>query len=141
MKTWQTCSICNQPKDTEDFNFRDTKTDVRYKHCKECQKELRKESYLRNREYFLNYDKEHAPIRRKNRREFIINFKKGKPCADCDKIYPHYVMDFDHLPQFKKEIKIGQHGNYRSEEALLKEFAKCDLVCSNCHRIRTWNRK
>jgi hypothetical protein len=25
-------------------------------------------------------------------------------------------------------------------EKLLAEIAKCDLVCSNCHRIRTWER-
>ena len=25
-----------------------------------------------------------------------------------------------------------------SREKILAEVAKCDVVCSNCHRIRTW---
>lgn len=135
------CSICEQDKPETEFNFRNSTTQTRYKHCKSCQKELRQKSYKDNRDYYLSYEKTHAPQRRKERRDFIIRFKEGKPCADCKQIFPHYVMDFDHLPQFKKEIKIGQQGNYHSEATLLKEFAKCDLVCSNCHRIRTWNRK
>ena len=43
--------------------------------------------------------------------------------------------------RFKKEIKIASKGNYFSKEKLLNEFSKCDLVCANCHRERTWKRK
>ena len=25
----------------------------------------------------------------------------------------------------------------QSKEAILEEIAKCDLICANCHRIRT----
>ena len=25
-------------------------------------------------------------------------------------------------------------------EMILEEIAKCDLVCANCHRMRTWTR-
>ena len=27
------------------------------------------------------------------------------------------------------------------KDVLLAEMAKCDLVCANCHRIRTWQRR
>ena len=135
------CSLCKQDKPEIEFNFRNTKTQTRYKHCRQCQKSLRQQSYLRHRDYYLQYDKNNAPKRRKLRRDFIIKSKEGKPCADCGQTYPHYVMDFDHLPFFKKRIKIGQQGNYHSEQVLLEEFAKCELVCANCHRERTWRRK
>ncbi len=136
-----TCSICHKDKQETEFNFRNLKSQTRYKHCKECQKNSRKTSYQQNRQYFLDYQKENYKTWRTNQRNFIRSFKEGKPCTDCGKTYPHYVMDFDHLPQFEKSFAIASEGFYRSEEVLLQEFAKCDLVCSNCHRSRTWNRK
>ena len=74
----------------------------------------------------------------KRKRAFIDKFKEV-PCADCGIQYPPYVMDFDHLPEYEKEIQIGKHVHY-SVERLLAEIEKCDVVCSNCHRIRTYNR-
>jgi hypothetical protein len=38
---------------------------------------------------------------------------KVEPCADCGRSFPPYVMQFDHV--------------------------RCDLVCANCHAIRTHN--
>jgi len=39
-----------------------------------------------------------------NKRRFDRNQKalqklKSAPCADCNNTYPHYVMDFDHVPE------------------------------------------
>lgn len=62
---------------------------------------------------------------------------KDKPCTDCKTRYPHYVLDFDHRPG---TVKAGVVGRMWSgpREKLLEEVAKCDLVCANCHRIRTF---
>lgn len=54
-------------------------------------------------------------------------------------------MDFDHLPGRVKEFTISafvrQHGGEIVARALLEaEIAKCQVVCSNCHRDRTWQR-
>jgi len=51
-------------------------------------------------------------------------------------------MDFDHRD---KNLKTGNIGSFVSQayfkkEKLLEEINKCDLVCSNCHRIRTYKR-
>lgn len=60
---------------------------------------------------------------------------------DCGNSYPHYVMDFDHVRGIKC-FNIGATPNLNpSLERLMAEIAKCDLVCSNCHRIRTWTRQ
>ena len=48
-------------------------------------------------------------------------------------------MDFDHV-RGEKKFCIGHHRRYGDAE-LLNEIAKCDLVCSNCHRIRTRKRR
>lgn len=39
---------------------------------------------------------------------------------------------------YVKGKKIVEVGRARSEKAILREIKKCDLVCSNCHRIRTY---
>lgn len=61
--------------------------------------------------------------------------KLGKPCQDCGQTFPPYVMDFDHVPERGvKKFNVGLAKNLRQ---LAAEIAKCDLVCANCHRIRT----
>jgi hypothetical protein len=50
-------------------------------------------------------------------------------------------MDFDHLPAFEKEFNIGSPSNWSSVSRVRKEIEKTQVVCSNCHRIITWERK
>ena len=76
---------------------------------------------------------------RLKRREFLDSLK-STPCTDCGIKYPPYVMDFDHLPGTEKKFHIGQRLN-RPLDEVLEEIEKCEVVCSNCHRIRTHNRK
>jgi hypothetical protein len=65
--------------------------------------------------------------------------KEGKPCADCGASYPPYVMDWDHRDKGQKCFGIAAAlGSNTPWPAVLLEVAKCDLVCANCHRIRTW---
>lgn len=71
--------------------------------------------------------------------EVIVQEAKDKPCTDCGKIYHHSVMDFDHLPQFQKLFPISKWRQH-SRKQIKEEIAKCEVVCSNCHRARTWSR-
>lgn len=76
---------------------------------------------------------------RKRREEALqlVREAKKKPCADCGREYPHYVMDLDHVRGEKLfNLSAAIKGN-RSRAAILAEIAKCDVVCANCHRERT----
>lgn len=64
---------------------------------------------------------------------------KDKPCVDCGQSFPPCVMDFDHVRGAKSRC-VGNLFNV-SEARLMAEIDKCDLVCSNCHRIRTAARR
>lgn len=68
----------------------------------------------------------------------MSQIKESTPCTDCGKLYPHYVMDFDHLDN--KEGLINEFVRRYNKDALNREIAKCEVVCSNCHRIRSFNR-
>jgi hypothetical protein len=50
-------------------------------------------------------------------------------------------MDFDHLDSKTKKWNLSQWTRFANKELLLEEISKCEVVCSNCHRIRTYNRK
>lgn len=66
---------------------------------------------------------------------------KSGPCLDCGQTYPPFVMDFDHRDPAEKSFSISQAVRGGMSEAawdrVETEIAKCDLVCANCHRIRT----
>ena len=71
----------------------------------------------------------------------LVDSIKDVPCADCGIKYPPFVMDFDHLPEFEKIANIPKLINKRvAIKTLLDEIAKCEVVCSNCHRFRTMRR-
>ena len=78
--------------------------------------------------------------RRAPKLKFQQDTKSATPCLDCGVSYPHYVMDYDHRPTEVKLFNIGQHGKGYTWDVLKAEMAKCDIVCSNCHRRRTWER-
>lgn len=98
-------------------------------------RECHKRYYLRNKKLYIDKNAR----RRKELINFVISFKQ-KPCMDCGVKYPHYVMDFDHRNGEIKLAGINQMINYHSysKDKILEEIKKCDLVCSNCHRIRTY---
>jgi len=51
-------------------------------------------------------------------------------------------MQFDHRPDEDKKENISDLVGLEVKwETILKEIAKCDLVCANCHAIRTYTRK
>lgn len=68
----------------------------------------------------------------------LIEELKRAPCTDCGRIFPTECMDFDHV-RGTKRFNIGQARSWKIE-TLREEIAKCDLVCSNCHRIRSFAR-
>src|SRR5712692_934984 len=71
----------------------------------------------------------------------FIHQAKNVPCLDCGKRYPLYVMDFDHRDRYQKKFNISQGPVNFTLEEIKHEVDKCDVVCCNCHRIRTWQGK
>lgn len=61
---------------------------------------------------------------------------KGNRCHDCGHSFPNCCYDFDHRDPGQKSFTIS-HSNGKPIAELMIEADKCDLVCSNCHRIRT----
>ena len=137
------CSKCKQERDLSEFYRRKSgkKSGQFYNHCKSCLRSRGIRYYAQNRERQLKLANKRRQRYVKIKKEIVYRLK-DKPCVDCGKKYPHYVMDFDHKEGSKKTGNIAHlvSQNYFSREKLLAEINSCDLVCSNCHRIRTYNR-
>lgn len=100
----------------------------------EKQREYSRNHYKSNKARYLESNNR----RRQELKSYIKELKERAPCNDCGLSYPHYVMDFDHL--YDKENLIKYFVNNNNKRGLEKELAKCEIVCSNCHRIRTYKR-
>lgn len=70
-------------------------------------------------------------------RQAIAKLKEAVPCDDCHQHFPYYVMDFDHRRGRKDATVATLVAQACSMRRIMAEIHKCDLVCSNCHRIRT----
>lgn len=73
---------------------------------------------------------------------FVLEFKRKGKCTDCGFIGKDYpsVLEFDHLRD--KKFNISEYKYFTSGINKVKEeMGKCDLVCANCHRVRTAKRK
>lgn len=84
---------------------------------------------------------DYRPLKKNEKREFIENYKKTHNiCADCKQHIPVCALDFDHV----RGMKLGGIADLVTKKisfsTLQAEMEKCELVCANCHRIRTFNR-
>ena len=77
---------------------------------------------------------------RKKRNSDLIKRLKATPCTDCGIQYPYYVMQFDHVKGKKKYSLSNLKCSACSVETIVQEAKKCDVVCANCHAIRTFKR-
>ena len=79
--------------------------------------------------------------RRLELQDFNDQLKMALGCADCGwKGWPR-GLDWDHA-RGKKLHAIAKLINDRwPVEVLIRETAKCDVVCANCYRIRTYRRR
>lgn len=90
--------------------------------------------------------KRHRQIRdglrrvRAKKRARMDEFKR-KPCADCGGTFHPFVMDFDHRDDSAKTFNVSAAIPLGLPwDRVVAEIAKCDVVCANCHRMRTLRR-
>lgn len=137
--TRKVCSSCREPKEHSEFPVRSKKTGELQRLCKPCFRPYRRKWYERHRKEQIKRSNKNRQDRFGVRRELLRELK-AKPCADCGLSFHWSAMDFDHREDKREAVsQMVAHG-YTVDE-ILAEVAKCDVVCSNCHRFRTWKRK
>ena len=66
---------------------------------------------------------------------------KQRPCADCGGSFAGCAMDFDHRDPAQKLYTVSRMVGRAGTARIMAEVAKCDIVCANCHRDRTFRRR
>jgi hypothetical protein len=101
-----------------------------------CQRSANAHYYQRNRASEI----ERVRIRQGATVEFLRDLR-ARPCSDCSKTFAPHQMDFDHREGSIKRFRLSSgSASLRPRSILLEEAAVCDVVCANCHRIRTQRR-
>ena len=76
-------------------------------------------------------------LKRRREMRMIIDQAKSCPCVDCKTQFSLLAMQFDHVRGKKKFNIAAALARCSSIENLKKEIAKCEVVCANCHLVRT----
>jgi hypothetical protein len=113
-----------------------------YKRCSQCRVEKPLEEFGSGGRRYYCKPCDRAKSRANSNRRYAIaraelQALRERPCTDCGGRFPHYVMDFDHPDRSVKTGDISQMAASGLSPRVLAEIEKCDLVCANCHRIRT----
>lgn len=132
----KTCKICLLEKSVDCFASNVSRKDKLQTYCRECHSKYTREHYENNKSYYKTKARKRTKLLRKQFNEV----KEALPCLDCKKSYPYYVMDYDHRDGEQKTLEVSTLVMKGNVKALAEEIGKCDLVCSNCHRERTYNR-
>lgn len=110
----------------------------------------RKENRAQIREYEREYrktptgkaiERRRKASRAQSKRDWLAQLKIHLTCRVCGEDHPA-VLDFHHRDPKTKEYNVGRmvSGPY-SLEQLQQEVEKCEVLCSNCHRILHWEER
>lgn len=128
------CAKCGHWKQQSDFH--DSRTG-QFSYCKECRNAYDRRYYAeRGRAARL----ERGRARRRQAQSWLNSLKDGLPCTDCGQAFPAPIMHWDHLPGHQKIGAVSDLASSRTAALVLDELKKCELVCANCHSLRTARR-
>lgn len=132
------CRKCKNELELENFYFRNKSEGIKHHVCKLCSKKNSNEKnyYLNNKEEYLNNTKNRQERLLNENRIKLIDYQRLNPCVDCGNNDP-IVLEFDHLIQEEKTINVSLMLRDYKWEKIKQEIDKCEVVCANCHRIRT----
>jgi NADH:ubiquinone oxidoreductase subunit F (NADH-binding) len=111
--------------------------DGRQPWCKPCRKDYDREYHARNRARRQEQVKE----RRRRLHEWNNRIKSSTPCADCGRTFHPVAMTWDHLPGTDKVTEVSNLVRAGKTIQARKEIEKCEVVCANCHAVRSYERR
>jgi len=114
-----------------------------YQKNKEKQREYYREYYRewseKNREKKKEYDKKYYQLNKekiseyyKERKSYCLEYLGGK-CVKCGTTHN---LEFDHIKRDTKKYNITRKVD-KTFDNLKEELDKCQLLCVDCHKIKT----
>lgn len=132
----KTCSKCKLEKDYDSFRWRSKAKGTKQSWCKECCMS-HEETVWDDSQERRDTNNAQRKLRRQRNYEYVFRFLQSQKCMDCPESNP-IVLEFDHRNQKDKKENVSKLCSFAvSLETIQAEMDKCDVVCANCHRIRT----
>ena len=129
----QRCTLCAVEKSLDEFHRRGA---GRQMWCRSCRRTWDSAYHARTKPLRL--------AQKRRARDFRLAWLRGlksKPCVECGVSFHPAAMTFDHLPGSEKLEDISTLVLRGCTQMAIKEMAKCELVCANCHAVRTYTRR
>lgn len=129
------CTRCLEEKDIKKFAIKHKATESKkekiHAHCKSCKNKSGKQHYQANKKYYNDKRR----ISNKKRSKRYTEYKKTLSCKKCEMSFKRqpFLCDFHHRDKGTKKVDPSRL-RYCSWDRLMEEVAKCDALCSNCHR-------
>ena len=130
------CGRCGVEKRLAEFH-RWNRGDGLQPWCKPCRKEYDRAYHARNRKR----RQQQVRARRSKLAAWNHGLKASSPCADCGGFFHPIAMTWDHLPGSEKVDEVSNLVKAGKTLKARAEIEKCELVCANCHAVRSFERQ
>ena len=126
------CTKCKEVKSINNFARINRYKDGHNTQCKQCRKVIDARSYKKNKEHLrIKVQRNKGLLQAK-----VLEYLFDHPCVDCGE-QNIIVLEFDHRDPTIKTTEISK---LYSWDKIQKEIDKCDVVCTNCHKLRSAKR-
>lgn len=130
------CSGCKKSLPLDRFGKNNAKPDGKQGACRECRKQYNKKYYKKTKDIHNPKRAERRDWAKAEAQKFVLS--KLDECVDCG-VEDKRVLEFDHLRDKFMDISSMMKTGY-SIKKISQEIDKCEVVCRNCHAIRTSER-
>lgn len=132
------CSGCKQVLPLISFNLRRRSRDGRQSYCRSCNSASSKKYHRANKVEHNRQIHRRTSKEKKEMKRLLYEYLLNHPCIDCGETDP-VVLEFDHLREKFAGVTVLAARGYNWRQ-IAAEIDKCEVVCANCHRLRTCKR-
>ena len=131
------CIKCKKELSLRNFIIRDKIKEIYDNTCKKCDRYYNKVYYKKNRAAIIERTKERSKRLKLQNVKYVLEYLLEHPCIDCGETNP-LKLEFDHRDRAEKDDSIAHMlSKTRSLVQIQNEISKCDVRCSNCHKVKT----
>jgi hypothetical protein len=131
------CRDCQRFLSVEDFAYKYPQRAVYQSYCKIYQRRRSREHYLRNTSAYKVRVARNNQRTREGNRDRLRRYLSTQKCMDCG-VRDLTILEFDHREPANKLRDVSEMVQKGfAWTTIVREIAKCDDVCANCHRRRT----
>jgi len=130
------CTRCKLDKPEQFFSWKNRLKGKKSLWCKSCMSDHQKGLWSRSETRKSSVTKSTHEKKKRNL-QLAWDYLAANPCSNCGEDNP-IVLEFHHRDPASKYRTVSYlAGTSCSIEKIILEIGKCDILCSNCHRIVT----